>query len=309
MDRRKRLLVNGYEEATHRILEDAASKSGARVFPKVRMADALDIERSGITPQQYSYALKAHFDFLVTTADYTPQFAVEFDGPQHATDSAVIARDALKNSLCEKLGLPLLRIGAEYLRQVGRFRLIGWLTEVWFLYVAFCEAQQRGELPEDEIFHYSFFLGLGYIEDGRIIEIDTSDASATLSKAETLKQAKVRVVTTRPYDPFIEHRAYIQHLHKKGLCSRPVPECIVAWHPEGHYVAAAFVELPDGRTVIGNAQCNFSSFPAVPPLELCEELAVLDAGEKLRKYLKGEYRASSHEEVSAWRGRLSHWRR
>ncbi len=33
--------------------------------------------------EEYSYALKAHFDFVVVRDDTLALFAVEFDGPQH----------------------------------------------------------------------------------------------------------------------------------------------------------------------------------------------------------------------------------
>jgi hypothetical protein len=38
--------------------------------PKPRVADALPIERSRISDDLYSYALKAHFDFLVTDGNH-----------------------------------------------------------------------------------------------------------------------------------------------------------------------------------------------------------------------------------------------
>jgi hypothetical protein len=110
-----------------------ADRNGARVFPKVRIADVLDIADSGISDREYGYALRAHFDFVVAETDGTPHFAVEFDGPQHATDRATIQRDALKAALCQRGELPLLRIDAGYLRPSGRFTLLSWLVELWFL--------------------------------------------------------------------------------------------------------------------------------------------------------------------------------
>lgn len=38
---RKKIFVNGQEERTHEILENAARKYGARVFSKIRIADVL----------------------------------------------------------------------------------------------------------------------------------------------------------------------------------------------------------------------------------------------------------------------------
>jgi hypothetical protein len=309
MRRMKRILVNEYEEVTHATLLDATSRSGAKVFAKVRVADVLCIDKSGISNHEYRYALSSHFDFVVTDASSDPEFVVEFDGPQHRTDPSTIERDAIKNALCERFGLPILRIDAGYLRQIGRFRLIGWLTEVWFLNKAFCEAQERGEIDPTEIFHYSFILGMGYRQDGRIVEIEDPDPVKVLEKVEALRQANVKVGVIRPYDPFIEYRAFIHALYEKGKCKKPVPEMLVALHPESYYVAVAIVELPDGKAIIGEGQCYISRFPAAPPSELCEELAVMDACEKLKKYVIGKHEPSLANKVEEMRRRMSQWDR
>jgi hypothetical protein len=101
MDRRKPILVNIGEEATDTALQEAARQHGVRPHAKVRVADALDISRSGLSDDEYSYALKAHFDFVVASEeDRKPHFAVEFDGPYHDNDPKAIARDAMKDSIC-----------------------------------------------------------------------------------------------------------------------------------------------------------------------------------------------------------------
>jgi hypothetical protein len=53
-------------------------------------------------------------------------------------------RDIMKNMICERLCLPLLRVDAGYLRSVGRFTLVGWLVELWFIYGEFCAMRDRG---------------------------------------------------------------------------------------------------------------------------------------------------------------------
>lgn len=76
-DRRKRMVMNAYEEATDTALREAASRWGARVFVKLRLADALEVENSGLTNEEYSYALKAHFDFVVEHPHDGVRFTVE----------------------------------------------------------------------------------------------------------------------------------------------------------------------------------------------------------------------------------------
>jgi hypothetical protein len=64
MDRRKREIFNPKEEETFEALQESASRCGARVHSKIRVADTLDIKNSGLTNKEYSYAFKSHFDFV-----------------------------------------------------------------------------------------------------------------------------------------------------------------------------------------------------------------------------------------------------
>jgi Protein of unknown function (DUF2726) len=68
-------ILNGYEELTYDALQRACSGDGAHVFPKVRVADVFPLENQTISPKHLSYALKAHFDFVVTDKDYRPRCA------------------------------------------------------------------------------------------------------------------------------------------------------------------------------------------------------------------------------------------
>jgi hypothetical protein len=184
MDRRRKILANEYEVFTDKTLRETTSRCGVQVFTKVRMADSLDLASSGVSNEEYSYALRVHFDFVVARKDSTAAFAVEFDGPKHDTDPDVVRRDALKNSICDKLGMPLLRIDADFLHPIGksRFSILGWAVEVWFLYEGFCEAQATGQVPYDEPFDYSAFLAWGYYEGGKLVEIDHTDLAKRIGK-------------------------------------------------------------------------------------------------------------------------------
>jgi hypothetical protein len=153
VDRRRRLLVNIGEEEADSVLREVADKFGVRVVPKPRLADAVDINRSGLPDDLYTYALKAHLDFVIARgSDAMALFAVEFDGRYHETDAAAQRRDAMKDAICERLGLPLLRVDADFLRTVKGFRLLAWLVELWFLDEAIVEAQESGGVPWDEPF-------------------------------------------------------------------------------------------------------------------------------------------------------------
>jgi hypothetical protein len=305
MDRRRLILSNQYEAETHRVLEETAAKLGARVFPKVRIADAIDVSRSGLSGGEFQYALKAHFDIVVTDESSQTQFAVEYDGRGHETDPDTIRRDALKNSICDKLGFPLLRIGDEFFRKIGRFTLLGWLAEVWFLDQAFTQAQERGEVPYDEVFDYSMILGFAFRDQGRLVHIDDLESE---EQVRLLQKHMERMVITRPYDPFIPSRAYIQRAYDTGACRRLSPEELHGTDPSGYSIAVAILPVSDDRYIIGHARVRSFRFPPVGPFELAGELAVVDAATRLMRYREGVEEADSEADVGAWRKRLEAWR-
>ncbi len=107
LDRRRRILVNGDEVRTERALREAVASVGYRLDAKVRVADALNIDHSGLSSAAYGYALRSHFDWVISDLGTTiPEFAVEFDGPSHDRQD-VRTRDALKGRNLPAPQLPL----------------------------------------------------------------------------------------------------------------------------------------------------------------------------------------------------------
>lgn len=305
MDRRKKVLANSYEAATHEALRHAATEHDAQVFPKVRVADALDVHSSGLTDHEFRYALQAHFDFVISGQDSRVLFAVEFDGPYHETDPKTIARDDLKRAVCDKLGLPLLRIDADYLRRrVGRFSLLGWLAEVWFMQEAFYGAQESGSAPFDEPFIYSNILGFGYMDGSRFVEIDSLEPE---EQVRLLIEHQGRIVVHRPYDPFLPYRASIVRSYKKGVCQRPVPEEVTGTDPQGYEVALAVLPVAPDQVIVGRSRVRSFMFPPVSPGELAVELSMVDAAKNLKLYSEGKYRPSSERHADLLRARVYHW--
>jgi len=196
MSRRRKIPVNNYELATDAALARAAAKHKSRAYAKVRIADALDIYESGLTDEEYSYALKAHFDFVVEGAEGV-DFAVEFDEPHHRLDSRAKQNDRLKNAICFKLDFPLVRIDAQYLRGVGQFAtVLDWLVEMWYMEQGFISAQQQGKPPDDEDFYSFAVFEWGYIENKKFIPVDLD--KLTPSAIEELSR-QGKVITWRPY--------------------------------------------------------------------------------------------------------------
>lgn len=263
MDRRKKIL-NFHEEATNVILKKAASANGARIFPKVRIADVLEIASSGLSDDQYGYVLKAHFDFVVTDQQSKSLFAVEFDGPHHELSSTSRANDAKKNAICERLDFPLLRITADFLtRKVRQFSLLGWLVELWFMNQAFCRAQEEGAIPYDEDFDYHAVLS---------------------NSVEEFAEGKI----TCPYDPTLPARILIRKCYESGLCKDYVPSVQVSENVRGYHTATALIRVNDEQVIVGKAKCRSFQFDPVSGWELSQELAVADAGAKLRLYTNGK---------------------
>ena len=139
-------LLNRSEEATFQRLWKLAEKNWAHVDFKIRLKDAIPVEPGGVSYADFSFALKAHLDFLVYDAFFHPLFAVEFDGPTHETDPQQQRCDRRKDALLKRFGLPLLRINAKYLnRKFGGFDLLSYFIEDWFWcdsYLSYLKAKE-----------------------------------------------------------------------------------------------------------------------------------------------------------------------
>lgn len=286
MDRRKKILVNKYEVATEESLQRSSAKQGARVFAKVRIADALDIERSGLTDEEYSYALKAHFDFVVTASDMQSLFAVEFDGIQHSYDVNTLHRDKLKNTICDKLGIPLLRIDHAYLKRVEQFAcVLDWLVEMWFMEQAWNKAYDQGDLSEDADFYPYSIFEWGYIENSRFVAVDITKLSLD-ELTELTKNG--RRFTLRSYDPFASYQIYIRKLSEAWICLDAFPKTVeyIDWN-SGYSKAIAYVQLPNHNFIVGTIRCRVSNF-ITGGVDLARNLAIVDCTQNLLKYRNGE---------------------
>jgi len=267
----RKKLMNSYEASTNEILQRIVTTYGATVFPKVRVADVLEIKGSGISDDLYKYALMAHFDFVIADKNTEALFAVEFDGPHHSENTEAIANDHKKNVICERLGLPLLRIDGDFLnRTFRRFTLLSWLTELWFLEQAFYTAQEAGQVPFDEPFMYSLIL---------------SD-SIDLVHPENIK-------ITFPYDLAYPARRLMIDSYAKGVCKHEIPEIYTLVPEDGYIESIALLPITDDTVLVGKARCRIFHFSPVVPSEACEDLAVFDLGEKLKNYRQGKYKAQT----------------
>lgn len=165
-------LLNLPESETDRRLREVCDDYNAKVHAKVRVADVLRIEGSGIDDQHYRYALQAHFDFLVADADGSPLFAVEFDGRGHATPEAQ-ARDRVKNALCERFELPLLRVNRLYLTpSYSNWDLLRWFCTVYFISNEWDADVASGRIPPEDAVFDPMFVSVRTKSGMRALELE-----------------------------------------------------------------------------------------------------------------------------------------
>jgi hypothetical protein len=274
MDRRRKLLVNDYEKLADELLVKAVAPYGARVCPKVGLKDIVYISNSGISDEEFSYALKAHIDFCVVSRDNYIEFGLEIDERQHIEDTKTIAKDRLKNSLCAKLGFPLIRISEKSLARVDKLELLAWLASYYF---AFSNLSKSKIDLRNPMIQKEFFL---------------------LNKEPFV------------YSPFADSYEFIRDIDKKGLfdkrANNEIPLCI---HHNSltYFISYAGVVLQSPHIAIENkpflyskmAFRAFNNFAGIYPFVISEGLAVVELDRKLREYLKGDYIPPKDETLDA----------
>lgn len=261
-------VLNLHEEVTHRSLKDICEKNGAHVFAKVRVADILPIENSGIPDDLFRYALQAHFDFVVADSSHNPLFAVEFDGPAH-DELKQRHRDSQKNQLCDRFHFPLLRINARYLpKKYRNFDLLTWFVEVWFFQEAFNKAQEDGAIPSDEICDPFMVL--------------------------TLPDRKEHF----PLWLSAELRVKIQRLNKANKCHDFAPSMWFGADKDGNYHGIAWLRVTKTSGVMARSGIRAQRFPVIER-EVLSEILVFELYEELDSVLRDDSTSLPVSEIDA----------
>jgi hypothetical protein len=156
-------LLNRSEVTAFRELERIAADNDLRVFSKTRLSDVIVKGAAYLSQREFDYFTRCHCDYVVTDSDFRPLMIVEYDGPLH-DDVRQRERDAIKNGLCRRAGLGLLRINDRHVTKLYRgMTVLRWIIEVSELSKAFYEAQINGQVPYDEPFDPAAFDAI----DGR----------------------------------------------------------------------------------------------------------------------------------------------
>lgn len=260
-------VLNFGEAATHKRLKEVCEKNDAAIFAKIRLADVFPIEGSGITDEEYAFALKGHFDFVVADRDHDPLFAVEFDGPFHEKKARRV-RDRMKNNLCERFDLPILRINANYLKRKYRdLDLLTWFVETWFAADAFYQAQAGGHIPYDEPFDPASFFNIPGHKKNFPLWLG----------------AEVRIA--------------IQDFHKSGRCAWRVPAFIIGFDADENYRGFSYLKLDGDRWLYTYTGMRSQRFPA-PITELLSEIMAFEIAEALK--LNDHSRTCTGEKLDRW---------
>jgi hypothetical protein len=270
-------LVNRQEEKAHGELKSVADDYGYVVYLKVRVADVLPIEDSGITQEQYTYALKAHFDFVACDSDYNPVFVVEFDGPSHQADVQRL-RDSMKDGLCKRFDMPILRINTNHLVQkYNKASLLRWIVSAWELQKSFDEAQERGQIPWDEGF----------------------DPVMLWHPGKTVEEIHPHWLSLKP-------RLTIEQLHKQGRLPKASSCQFVFMDDAGNYHGIEWMDVTDKTVLCVETAMRSQLFPIYLG-DLFSELLPVLLFEKLEQFLAtGQGAVEPHaveQRVTDWKKR------
>ena len=253
-------IMNLHEEATHLRLKSVCEDYGASVFPKIRLADVFPIEGSGISNEEYSFALQSHFDFILTDEKHHPLFAIEFDGKLHISEIQK-KRDKIKNRLCAKFNFPILRINSNHLLKKYRgMDILSRLIEYWFLSEGFYTAQEDGLISYDEPFDLLSIMSIGN---------NRRDFPLWLSRELLIK---------------------IQKFHESKLCKDRAPSIIIGTDSEGNYRGISYLRINDIQGICAEMALRGQQFPA-DFAQLLEELIIYEIYNKLLSVLENKTKA------------------
>lgn len=256
--------LNRYEAITYGKIREVADNFGAHVFSKVRLADVIPINNSGISDKEFTYALKAHVDFLVTDKNQEPQFCVEFDGPTHK-ESVQIQRDYIKNELLKRFNMPFIRVNARYLEDKYRgFDLLSYFVDLWFLSAAFDDAQESGLIHWDEPFDPNFVY---------------SDGSKNGKKW--------------PYWLSLNIQLKIQSLCKLGKIVQPVPSHWIGSDHHNNLRCLAWLFISDDECVFIETGMRRHLFHAVCQTDLLSQIAIYDLYASLKEVFEGRSKSKT----------------
>lgn len=117
----KYYLFSRSEHEFLRILNQSIDRQRYLVFPKVRLADFIEVTVRGKEYQGWWNKIKSkHVDFLIWDVQNNKiALAIELDGSSHNSEKMQV-RDEFVNKLYEKIGLKLerVKVGSDFLTEI-----------------------------------------------------------------------------------------------------------------------------------------------------------------------------------------------
>jgi hypothetical protein len=262
------LLSNRYEAAADELLRKISADTGDRLMLKMRLASVVDINTMDAQiPGGRCFALSAELDHVVFDGETgLPKFAVELDGRQHWTDLEQRRKDAAKDRICEHAGLPLLRVTSDFVHTTGRWPLLSYAVNAFYLSEAFFEAQENGNVPQDEPFYVGNVLTPLQGGNGGFLP-GTFDALAIRD---------------------------LWSLYRDGLIPRSIPNTLRVRPDQGRGVRAiAYLPVAKDKYLISESRVRDFRFQGISPFDLAEEICVVDIANAAADWLAGKPVASN----------------
>lgn len=123
----KKYFFTRSEQEFLRLLNQAIDRQRYTIFPKVRLADFVDVTVGGKEYQGWWNRIRSkHIDFLVWDVQNSRiALAIELDGGSHQSEKAQ-ERDEFKNKLYERIGVPLerVRVRTDFATEISRINTL-----------------------------------------------------------------------------------------------------------------------------------------------------------------------------------------
>jgi hypothetical protein len=257
------------------MLADYASEHGYRINIKMRLRDAIDVDALPMRQRDRNFLWTAHLDFVVIDMESKlPVLAVEYDGPRHA-EAEQAERDRIKDRLCSEGCLPLLRIDSNYARREGRWTVLSYILWAHEMGKSFADAQERGHIPDDEVFYH-----------GSVLEQSEDGGGFTFTGLDM---------------PAIQ---YLHHFREEAGALWEGSW----WHSTDTGIEARdLLALPNGLYL--SAHCSIRQFAiiGISALEIAEELSVAELGWLAKQYAAEEPVAIGEREACRLLADLQSW--
>jgi very-short-patch-repair endonuclease len=124
--RAKKYFFSRSEQEFLRSLNESIDRQEYTVFPKVRLADFIEVTATGIEYQGALNRIKSkHVDFVIwNVLEGKIAIVIELDGKSHQSEK-MIARDAFVEKLYKQIGIKLIRVsvGTNFVNEIEKLKV------------------------------------------------------------------------------------------------------------------------------------------------------------------------------------------